>query len=329
MATAYTSLLGLALPVTGELSGTWGNVVNDEITSLLDSAIAGATSLDVTAGNITMTDNDGAADQARSAILLVTGTPGTSRNIVAPSRSKAYIVINGSDGAVVVKGSATTGVSIGAGQKALVAWNGSDFVWVGGTEIANTSGTLASTRGGTGQSSYSAGDTLYYAAGTTLSKLTIGSNGFVMTSTGSAPQWSDTSSLTVGTATNAVNVGTTATTTNATYYMGFVASNTGNNPVNVATDFTYNPSTKVLTGTNIQLNTQGDLRFADSDSSNYVAFQAPSTVASNVTWTLPGADGTSGQVLSTDGAGTLSWSAGGGGGVSVGKAVAISMIFGF
>lgn len=56
-----------------------------------------------------------------------------------------------------------------------------------------------------------------------------------------------------------------------------------------------------------QIQDQGDLRFADADSSNYVGFQAPSTVASNITWTLPSADGTSNQVLATDGSGTLSW----------------------
>jgi hypothetical protein len=61
---------------------------------------------------------------------------------------------------------------------------------------------------------------------------------------------------------------------------------------------------------NLTLNAQGDLRFADSDSSNWVAFQAPATVASNVTWTLPATDGTSGQALTTDGSGTLSWAAG-------------------
>ena len=60
-------------------------------------------------------------------------------------------------------------------------------------------------------------------------------------------------------------------------------------------------------GGNVTLNAQGDLRFADSDSSNWVAFQSPATVASNVTWTLPSADGTTGQVLSTNGSGTLSW----------------------
>ena len=62
-----------------------------------------------------------------------------------------------------------------------------------------------------------------------------------------------------------------------------------------------------LTG-DVTLNAQSDVRFADSDSSNWVAFQAPATVASNVTWTLPSADATtSGHALVSDAAGTLSW----------------------
>ena len=63
----------------------------------------------------------------------------------------------------------------------------------------------------------------------------------------------------------------------------------------------------VVSTVDVQLNAQTDLRFADSDSSNWVSFQAPATIASNVTWTLPSADGTSGQVLSTNASGTLSW----------------------
>jgi hypothetical protein len=58
---------------------------------------------------------------------------------------------------------------------------------------------------------------------------------------------------------------------------------------------------------NIILNAQTDLRFADSDSSNWVAFQAPLTIASDVTWTLPNADGALRQSLTTNGAGVLSW----------------------
>jgi len=63
--------------------------------------------------------------------------------------------------------------------------------------------------------------------------------------------------------------------------------------------------------TDILTKAQGDLRLGDADTSNYVAFQAPATVISNVTWTLPAADGTNGQVLSTNGTGTLSWSSAG------------------
>ena len=68
----------------------------------------------------------------------------------------------------------------------------------------------------------------------------------------------------------------------------------------------------------VTLNAQGDLRFADADSSNYVAFQSPATVASNVTWTLPAADATSsGQVLSSNSSGVLSWADAGGGALEV------------
>ena len=63
----------------------------------------------------------------------------------------------------------------------------------------------------------------------------------------------------------------------------------------------------VVSTVDLQLNAQTDLRFADSDSSNWVAFQAPATVAANVTWTLPAADGTASQVLTTNASGTLSW----------------------
>jgi hypothetical protein len=64
---------------------------------------------------------------------------------------------------------------------------------------------------------------------------------------------------------------------------------------------------RFLINGNAQLLAQGDLRFADADSSNWVAFQSPATVAANVTWTLPSIDGTDDQVLTTNGSGTLSW----------------------
>ena len=57
----------------------------------------------------------------------------------------------------------------------------------------------------------------------------------------------------------------------------------------------------------IRVNATGELKLYDSDDSNYVSFKSGGTVSSNVTWTLPTADGSSGQALTTDGSGTLSW----------------------
>lgn len=63
-------------------------------------------------------------------------------------------------------------------------------------------GTLVAANGGTGYSSYTAGDLLYASGATALSKLTIGSVDKVLTSSGTAPQWTAGSSISVGTATN-------------------------------------------------------------------------------------------------------------------------------
>ena len=137
MATQYTSLLGLALPVTGELSGTWGDTVNDAITSLLDSAVAGTTTLNTDA-DVTLTTTTGAANQSRQAIILWTANGTTTRNITAPAQSKIYTVINASAGtqSIVFRGvGPTAGVTVVKGESAVVAWNGSDFI-----KISNTGG---------------------------------------------------------------------------------------------------------------------------------------------------------------------------------------------
>lgn len=67
------------------------------------------------------------------------------------------------------------------------------------------------------------------------------------------------------------------------------------------------------TFTTLTVNAANDLRLADTDSSHYVGFKAPATVTTNKIWTLPSADGSANQVLSTNGSGTLSWATAGGG----------------
>jgi len=135
MTVNYTTLLKLAQPVNGTGDGTWGTTINDALTSPVDVAIAGSVTLDVTSGSITLTNGDGSAsNQARYAILNVTGTPGASRNIIAPGGATSrswYLVNNASDASVVIKASATTGVTVTAGAAAVVYWNGSDYTFAG------------------------------------------------------------------------------------------------------------------------------------------------------------------------------------------------------
>jgi hypothetical protein len=146
MTTGNTTLLGLALPVEGELDGTWGDIVNDSITSLLDSAVAGTTTLSADS-DVTLTTTNLAANQARQAVILWTASNGaTTRNITAPARSKAYIVINAGTGSIVLRGAGpTTGVTIVSGERCVAAWNGSDFV-----KIATSTADGVTSVGGTG-----------------------------------------------------------------------------------------------------------------------------------------------------------------------------------
>ena len=128
MASSYTTLLGLVLPVTGELTNTWGSAVNSSLTQLVEDAIAGSQSQSVTSADWTLTTTaGGVSNEARLAILIATGAPGVTRYIYAPQLSKMYVVVNNcSDSSLVyisggTSSSHTTGVSIAAGSSALVA----------------------------------------------------------------------------------------------------------------------------------------------------------------------------------------------------------------
>ena len=207
MTTGNTTLLGLALPVEGELDGTWGDIVNDSITSLLDSAIAGTTTLSVDA-DVTLSTTNLAANEARQAVILWTASNGaTTRNITAPAQSKPYIVINAGTGSVVLRGvGPTTGVTIIAGEKSLAAWNGTDFVKIssstadgvtaisfgttGLTPSTNTSGvvtvagTLEVANGGTGATTLAANNVLLGNGTASPQVVAPSTSGNVLTSDG-------------------------------------------------------------------------------------------------------------------------------------------------
>ena len=88
----------------------------------------------------------------------------------------------------------------------------------------------------------------------------------------------------------------------------------GTNPTDIGDDLS-----------TIRLPNQNEIRFGDSDNSNYVAFKSGATVASDLTFTLPTADGTNGQAIVTNGSGTLSFATAG---ITTGKAIAMAIVFG-
>lgn len=145
MASTFSPILRIELIGTGDQSGTWGNTTNINLGTLIEQAIAGTATIDVTAANVTLTNFNGTTDEARCAALRVVGTPGVSRNIVAPAVSKIYVVANGSDAAVVLKTSVSTGLTVPVGEVYLAYFDttSADFRLVGrASATTNTANTL-------------------------------------------------------------------------------------------------------------------------------------------------------------------------------------------
>ena len=154
MTTAYSTLLGLALPVQGELSGVWGDTIDNGITRYLDIAVAGTVTLtndgavtlsltngDSTATNIVSSLTGAGTTSAQFAIIRVTGTLTVAKVLTAPSSSRTYVVVNAATGSTVtVKASGQTGVSIAVGETAFVYFNGTDYVKIVGTSTAGAAG---------------------------------------------------------------------------------------------------------------------------------------------------------------------------------------------
>ena len=207
MTTGATGQLGLALPVQGELSGTWGDTVNNGITQYTNIAIAGTLTLtgdgavtlenttgDASASNITSSLSGAGTVTAQFAAVRISGTT-TAKTVTFGSAgsapySKTYVVDNASSYAVTFKAYGQTGVTVAASEKCTVFYNGTDIVKVassvtdgvstisfgttGLTPATDTSGavtvagTLSVGSGGTGIASGTSGGVPYYSASNTI-----------------------------------------------------------------------------------------------------------------------------------------------------------------
>lgn len=125
---SYTTSLRLVQPATGEYSGTWGTQVNNGLTALVDTSIAGTASITMTAANYTLSNNNGAADEARAMFLVLGGTPGASYQVICPAVSKLYFVTNSTGFAQTVKTSAGSGISVPNGASMTLRCDGTDVV---------------------------------------------------------------------------------------------------------------------------------------------------------------------------------------------------------
>lgn len=161
---ATTTELGLVTPTQGDLTGTWGNVVNNGITEYTNIAIAGTTTFNGD-GAVTLTNTTGNASasgivstSAQYAVVRVTGTLTTPKIITGPSYSKLYLVDNAATGSTVsfIRAGQTPAVSIAAGESCFVYYNGTDYIKVtsdlilgGYTTTATAAGTTTLTAAST------------------------------------------------------------------------------------------------------------------------------------------------------------------------------------
>lgn len=128
--TTYSDSLKLTLIGDGQESGTWGQTTNTNLGTLLEQAITGYVAINMVDANVTLTSLNGTFDQARNAVIELTGTNSAVRDVIPPVKEKLYAIFNNTTGgyAIRVIGATGTGVNIPNGVTALVYCNGTNFV---------------------------------------------------------------------------------------------------------------------------------------------------------------------------------------------------------
>jgi len=130
MASTYSPSLKLTLIGDGDQAGLWGQTTNTNLGTLLEQAITGVTSITMFDANYTLTSFNGVSDEARNAVLVVTGTNNAVRDLIPPVQEKLYTIVNNTTGgyAIRVIGATGTGVNIPNGATCLVYCDGTNFV---------------------------------------------------------------------------------------------------------------------------------------------------------------------------------------------------------
>ena len=149
MASTYSTSLKLTLMGDGDQAGLWGQTTNTNLGTLLEQAITGVQSIVMSDANYTLTNFNGITNEARNAVLVVTGTNNAVRDLIPPVVEKLYTIVNNTTGgyAIRVIGASGTGVNIPNGVTTLVYCDGTNF-YAGNTGTSGNfivNGTLTAT----------------------------------------------------------------------------------------------------------------------------------------------------------------------------------------
>ena len=200
-ASGNTTVAG-TLAATGALTAAAGTFTSASATSLA-VGLTGAT-------NPAFTVDSSTGSQVAGLKVTGAATAGTVAVVVTDSGSNASLTLNAkgsgtigigsvSTGAVTITPATTiTGVATLTAQPVLSSLTASKPVFTDASKGLVSTGTLAYDQGGTGQTTYAAGDIVYASATNTLSKLAVGTSGQVLKVAGGVPSWAtDTTTGTV------------------------------------------------------------------------------------------------------------------------------------
>jgi hypothetical protein len=129
MASTYSTSLKLTLIGDGDQAGIWGQTTNTNLGTLIEQAITGVVSINMADANYTLTDFNGVTDEARNAVIVVTGANNAQRDLIPPVVEKLYTIVNNTTGGYDIRviGVSGTGVNIPNGATCLVYCNGTNF----------------------------------------------------------------------------------------------------------------------------------------------------------------------------------------------------------
>ena len=131
----FTSRIRLEKQADGANPNSWGLILNQNVIDRVDDAIAAYTTVTVSAADVTLTTEDGASDQARSAFIELTGTLTSSHDIILPAQSKSYFIRNKS---VPTPSSNTITIKTLAGSGATVGTSANGFFICDGVSVHQT-----------------------------------------------------------------------------------------------------------------------------------------------------------------------------------------------